>query len=353
MTRGRTAAVTRGRTAAVLGAVAALLAAAVATAQTATLGRTAWGDPDLQGVWDFRTITPMERPRELAGKVVLTAEEAAGYEAEQNRRQNRDLVDPTKGGAIYPPASEGGVVPYNEFWYDRGSSLAEGGRTSLIVDPPDGRIPALVPSAAQQGRTVSVDVAGERPVRFRSGGIGADGPEDRALGERCLIGFNAGPPMIPSAYNNTVQVLQTPDHVVILNEMIHDARIVPLDRRPHLEPAIRQWMGDSRGRWDGDTLVVETTNFTDKTASFNPTIQSAAGTGATLRLVERFTRTGAGTLRYEFTVHDPDTFTRPFTGVIPMTTADGPLFEYACHEGNYGMFNLLSGARVQEEQEAR
>ena len=344
---------TRGRTAAVLGAVAALLAAAVATAQTATLGRTAWGDPDLQGVWDFRTITPMERPRELAGKAVLTAEEAAGYEAEQNRRQNRDLVDPTKGGAIYPPASEGGVVPYNEFWYDRGSSLAEGGRTSLIVDPPDGRIPALVPSAAQQGRTVSVDVAGERPVRFRSGGIGADGPEDRALGERCLIGFNAGPPMIPSAYNNTVQVLQTPDHVVILNEMIHEARIVPLDRRPHLEPAIRQWMGDSRGRWDGDTLVVETTNFTDKTASFNPTIQSAAGTGATLRLVERFTRTGAGTLRYEFTVHDPDTFTRPFTGVIPMTTADGPLFEYACHEGNYGMFNLLSGARVQEEQEAR
>ena len=344
---------TRGRTAAVLGAVAALLAAAVATAQTATPGRTAWGDPDLQGVWDFRTITPMERPRELAGKAVLTAEEAAGYEAEQNRRQNRDLVDPEKGGAIYPPASEGGVVPYNEFWYDRGSSLAEGGRTSLIVEPPDGRIPPLVPGAAQQGRAISIDVPGERPVRFRSGGIGADGPEDRALGERCLIGFNAGPPMVPSAYNNTVQVLQTPDHVIILNEMIHDARIVPLDRRPHLAQSIRQWMGDSRGHWDGDTLVVETTNFTDKTASFNPTIQSAAGTGATLQLVERFTRTAAGTLRYEFTVRDPDTFTRPFTGVIPMTTADGPLFEYACHEGNYGMFNLLSGARAQEGQEAR
>ena len=341
------------RAAAVLGAVMAILAPAASAAQVSPQARTAWGDPDLQGVWDFRTITLMERPLELAGKPVLTAEEAAGYEARENRRQNRDLVDPTKGGAIYPPASEGGVVPYNEFWYDRGSSLAEGGRTSLIVDPPDGRIPPLVPGAAQQGRAVSADVEGQRPVRFRSGGIGADGPEDRALGERCIIGFNAGPPMIPSAYNNTMQVLQTPDHVVILNEMIHDARIVPLDGRAHVAQSIRQWMGDSRGRWEGDTLVVESTNFTDKTASFNPTIQSAAGTGATLHLVERFTRTGAGTLRYEFTVQDPDTFTRPFTGVIPMATGDGPLFEYACHEGNYGMFNVLAGARAQEEQEAR
>ena len=331
-----------------VGAALALIVAAPVAAQPAAAPRTAWGDPDLQGVWDFRTITPMERPLELAGKQVLTEEEAASYEARENRRQNRDLVDPEKGGAIYPPASEGGVVPYNEFWYDRGSSLAEGGRTSLIVDPSDGRLPPLAPGAPRQGRTVSADVAGERPVRFRSGGIGADGPEDRALGERCLLGFNAGPPVIPSAYNNTLQVLQTPDHVVIVNEMIHDARIVPLDGRTHLARSIRQWMGDSRGRWEGDTLVVETTNFTDKTASFNPTIQSAAGTGATLHLVERFTRAGAGALRYEFTVDDPHTFTRPFTGVIPMTTADGPLFEYACHEGNYGMFNLLAGARAEE-----
>ena len=335
-------------------AVLALAAGFVALApaglagQADVPGRTAWGDPDLQGVWDFRTITPMERPLELAGRHLLTAEEAASYEARENQRQNRDLVDPEKGGAIYPPASEGGVVPYNEFWYDRGSSLAEGGRTSLIVDPPDGRIPTLKPGAARQGREVSADIAGERPVRFRSGGIGADGPEDRALGERCLLGFNAGPPVIPSAYNNTLQVLQTPDHVVVVNEMIHDARIVPLDGRTHLAQSIRQWMGDSRGRWEGDTLVIETTNFTDKTSSFNPTIQSAVGTGSTLHLVERFTRIGAGTLRYEFTVDDPHTFTRPFSGVIPMTTADGPLFEYACHEGNYGMFNLLAGARAQE-----
>ena len=329
-------------------AVLALLAAAPGAAQPAAIEHTAWGDPDLQGVWDFRTITPMERPLELAGRQVLTEAEAARYEARENRRQNRDLVDPEKGGAIYPPAAEGGVVPYNEFWYDRGSSLAEGGRTSLIVDPPDGRLPPLVPGAPQQGRTVSADVAGKRPVRFRSGGIGADGPEDRALGERCLLGFNAGPPVIPSAYNNTLQVLQTPQYVVILNEMIHDARIVALDGRMHLAPSIRQWMGDSRGRWEGDTLVIETTNFTDKTSSFNPTIQSAVGTGAALRLVERLARSGADGLRYEFTVDDPHTFTRPFTGVIPMTTADGPLFEYACQEGNYGMFNLLAGARAQE-----
>ena len=349
MTPGRRAARAAGAPVLLAALALAPLAAGARTGAPGPL-RTAWGDPDLQGVWDFRTITPMERPAELAGKALLTAEEAAGFEARENRRQNRDLVDPEQGGAIYPPASEGGVVPYNEFWYDRGSALAAGGRTSLIVDPPDGRLPPLVPGAPRQGRAVSADVAGARPVRFRSGGIGADGPEDRALGERCLLGFNAGPPVIPSAYNNTLQVLQTPDHVVILHEMIHDARIVPLDGRRHLPRSIRQWLGDSRGRWEGDTLVIETTNFTDKTASFNPTIQSAAGTGATLHLVERLTRVDAGTLHYEFTVDDPHTFTRPFTGVIPMTTADGPLFEYACHEGNYGMFNLLAGARVQERR---
>ena len=310
--------------------------------------RTPWGVPDLRGVWDFRTITPMERPRELAEKQVLTVEEAAGFEAEENRRQNRDLVDPSKGGAIYPPETEGGVVPYNEFWYDRGASLVEGRRTSLIVDPSDGRIPALMPAVAQQGRTISMDVEGQRPVRFRSGGIGADGPEDRGLAERCLVGFNAGPPMIPSAYNNNMQLLQTADYVVIVNEMIHDARVVPLDGRPHLASPIRQWMGDSRGSWEGDTLVVETTNFSDKTSSFSPTIQSAVGTGATLRLVERFTRVDPDTLHYEFTVDDPSTFARAFTALLPMKRSEGPLFEYACHEGNYGMFNLLAGARAQE-----
>ena len=311
---------------------------------------TGWGDPDLQGVWDFRTITPMERPTEFFGKRVLTEEEAAGYEAEENRRQNRDLVDPLKGGAIYPPESEGGVVPYNEFWYDRGSSLSEGRRTSLIVEPPNGRIPEVLADVDKQGRAVSADVEGRRPVRFRSGGIGTDGPEDRGLAERCLLGFNVGPPFIPSAYNNNMQLVQTPEHVVILNEMIHDVRIIPLDDRPHLSRSIRQWMGDSRGYWDGDTLVVETTNFTNKTSSFNPTIQSAIGSGLTLRLVERFKLGESDTLYYEFMVDDPITFTQPFRGVIPMKRSAGPIFEYACHEGNYGMFNLLAGVRAQESE---
>ena len=321
---------------------------AVAQLGPSGLPRTSWGDPDLQGVWDFRTITPMQRPRELGEKRILSEEEAAGFEAEENRRQNRDLVDPTKGGAIYPPESEGGVVPYNEFWYDRGTSLAEGRRTSLIVDPSDGRLPSLMSDVAEQGRAVSMDVEGRRPVRFRSGGIGTDGPEDRGLAERCIVGFNAGPPMIPSAYNNNVQLFQTRDHVAIVNEMIHEIRIVPLDGRSHLSPSIRQWMGDSRGRWEGDTLVVESTNFSDKTSSFSPTIQSAVGTGTTLRLVERFTRSDRDTLHYEFTVDDLSTFTSRFTGLLPMKLSDGPLFEYACHEGNYGMFNLLAGARAEE-----
>ena len=189
------------RAAAVLGAVTAILAPAASAAQVSPQAQTAWGDPDLQGVWDFRTITLMERPLELAGKPVLTAEEAAGYEARENRRQNRDLVDPTKGGAIYPPASEGGVVPYNEFWYDRGSSLAEGGRTSLIVDPPMDGFRRSFRARRSRGGLSAPTWRGSGPCGSRSGGIGADGPEDRALGERCIIGFNAGPLMIPSAYN--------------------------------------------------------------------------------------------------------------------------------------------------------
>ncbi len=299
-------------------------------------------------MWDFRTITPLERPRELAGKSVLTSEEAANYEALENRRQNRDLVDPAIGGALYPPESEGGVVPYNEFWYDRGSSLVGDKRTSLIIDPADGRLPALAPGAREQIGSAGEDLPERRPVRYRAGGIGADGPEDRGLGERCLLGFNSGPPMLPSAYNNNVMLFQTPAYVVILNEMVHDARIVPLDGLPHVSDTVRQWMGDARGYWDGETLVVETTNFTEKTPSFNPTITSAVGTGLTLTLTERFRRVDAETLLYEYTVDDPATFGRPFTAAIPMRRSEQPIFEYACHEGNYGMRNMLAGARAGE-----
>ena len=290
---------------------------------------TSWGDPDLQGIWDFRTITPMERPAELAGKAVLTAEEAADFEARENRRLNRDLVDPEVGGAIYPPASEGGVVPYNEFWYDRGNALVEDRRTSLIVDPPDGRIPPLTAEAAARTAARS-EYLRDHP---------ADSWHDRSLGDRCILGFNAGPPMVPSAYNNNVQLLQTPDHVVILNEMVHNARIVPLDGRPH--GTIRQWVGDSRAHWEDTTLVVETRGFGDL-------VGFRGGATANLQVVERFTLVDADRLRYEFTLEDPDTWTRPWTAVVPMKRTPGPMYEYACHEGNYAMDGILGGARAEE-----
>ena len=298
-----------------------------------TAPATPWGDPDLQGIWDFRTITPMERPAELAGKAVLTAEEAADFEARENRRLNRDLVDPEKGGAIYPPESEGGVVPYNEFWYDRGNSLVDDRRTSLIVDPPDGRIPPLTAEAAERTAARSAYLR-DHP---------ADSWHDRSLGDRCIVGFNAGPPMVPSAYNNNVQLLQTPDHVVILNEMVHNARIVPLDGRPH--GTVRQWVGDSRAHWEDTTLVVETRGFGDLVAF-------RGGATASLRVVERFTLVGADSLSYEFTLEDPETWTRPWTAVVPMKRTPGPMFEYACHEGNYAMDGILGGARAEERAAA-
>ena len=298
-----------------------------------TAPATPWGDPDLQGIWDFRTITPMERPAELAGKAILTAEEAADFEARENRRLNRDLVDPEKGGAIYPPESEGGVVPYNEFWYDRGNALVEDRRTSLIVDPPDGRIPPLTAAAAERTAARSAYLR-DHP---------ADSWHDRSLGDRCILGFNAGPPMVPSAYNNNVQLLQTPDHVVILNEMVHNARIVPLDGRPH--GTVRQWVGDSRAHWEDNTLVVETRGFGDL-------VGFRGGATANLRVVERFTLVGADSLSYEFTLEDPETWTRPWTALVPMKRTPGPMFEYACHEGNYAMDGILGGARAEERAAA-
>ena len=303
-----------------------------ATSDSWTPPGTPWGDPDLRGIWDFRTITPLERPSQFAGKQVLTDEEAANFEAQENRRLNRDLVDPKKGGAIYPPESEGGVVPYNEFWYDRGTTLVEDKRASLIVDPPDGRIPPLTAEAEKRA-------AARREYRRDHP---ADSWEDLSLGDRCIVGFNAGPPIVPGAYNNNVQLFQTPDHVVILNEMVHNARIVPLDGRPH--GTVRQWVGDSRGHWEHETLVVETTNLSEKS--------SFRGSSANLHLVERFTRVSPDTIRYEFTVEDPETWTRPWTAAVPMTKTQGPMFEYACHEGNYAMEGILSGARAEERAAA-
>jgi hypothetical protein len=318
----------------------ASLAPAGASAQGASTApeppRLADGRPDLQGVWDFRTITPLQRPRGLGERTALTEEEAAAAEAQAASTQTA-LVE-----------SLGGTVgAYNAFWFDLGTNVVESRQTSLIVDPPDGQLPALVEGATMQFGSLDRDVPGARPVRYRSGGIGLDGPEDRAMGERCLVGFNSGPPMMPSGYNNNMQLFQTSDHVVIVNEMVHDARIVPLDRRAHLD-GIRQLMGNSVGHWEGDTLVVESRNFTDKTSSFDPGATAGMGSGTTLHLTERFTRVDEDTLLYEYTVDDEATFARPFTVALPMRRSEEPIFEYACHEGNYGLLNMLRGARADE-----
>jgi hypothetical protein len=280
--------------------------------------------PDLQGVWNFSTITPLERSAEFAGREFLTEAEAKQFEARIAQQSNRDNRSDNRDADV--------ASAYNEFWWDRGSQLARvngKARTSLIVSPPDGRIPSL--TADGQARAAArAELRREHP---------ADGPEDRSLGERCLL-FNAGPPMLSGPYNNYVQILQTRDHVVFLNEMIHDARIVPLDGRPHLPSSMRSWLGDSRGRWDGNTLVVETTNFSAKT--------NVRGSGEGLRLTERFTRTAPGTLLYEFTVDDPASFTSPWKAALPMSRTDDRIFEYACHEGNYAMTGILRGARSAE-----
>ena len=304
------------------------------------------GAPDLQGVWDFRTLTPLQRPDDRADQAELTAEEAAEIEAAAVQR----AVEADRPSEIRtePLPVGGNVGGYNNFWFDRGAGVVDDRRTSLIVDPPDGRVPEARPGADRQGGDVEDPT---RPVRFRVGGISSDGPEDRGIAERCLLGFNTGPPIVPGGYNQNIQIFQTADHVVILNEMVHDSRIVPLDGRAPLPADLRQWLGSSRGRWEGDTLVVETTNFTANTASFSPSVRSSIGSGETLHLIERFSRLDEDTLLYEYTVDDPVTFTRPFTVALPMKRGSA-MFEYACHEGNYGMQNLLSGARAEELAES-
>ena len=320
--------------------------ASSAAAQTFEPARLPDGRPNLQGVWDFRTLTPLQRPEDQADKV-LTAEEAAEVESQAAAR-TAEANAPSEVRTEPLPVG-GDVGGYNRYWVDQGARVVDDQRTSLIVDPPDGRLPALRSGIELDVLSLGEDLPGVRPVRVRAAGIGADSYEDRGLSERCLLGFNSGPPIVPAGYNQNIQIFQTPDHVVILHEMVHDARIVPLklEGRDPLPDTVRQWMGSSRGHWDGDTLVVETTNFTDKTASFNPSVATAAGSGATLHLTERFRRVAEDTLLYEYTVDDSTTFTRPFTAALPMKRGVA-MFEYACHEGNYGLFNQLSGARVAE-----
>jgi len=283
--------------------------------------KTAWGDPDLQGIWTNATITPLERPAAFAGREFLTEEESAALDQAAQGRYDRRA-----GNTV---ADVDGA--YNQFWWDRGNTVATR-RTSLIVDPPDGRLPAL--TADGQRRAAEVAEAGRRLPR---------GPEDRNLAERCLT---RGAPKLPGGYNNNVHLLQAPGYVAILQEMIHEVRIIPLDGRPHLPPDVQQWMGDSRGHWEGDTLVVETTNYHDDVA-FN-SYNCCPGAGRHLHIVERYRRVSADAVDFRFTVNDPTTFTKPFTIELPMTRTNGPLYEYACHEGNDGMAGILSGARAME-----
>ena len=301
-----------------------LLGTVQASAQTDP-PRTAWGQPDLQGVWDFRSITPMQRPNDLADQEFLTAEEAAELDQAAVERDvqswNREARRTEAGG---------NVGAYNNFWMDRGLKSVGTRRTSLIVYPPNGRMPSMTPSGQERAQARR-DYAREHP---------ADTWGDFSSGVRCILGFNAGPPFTPSAYNNNMQLFQTPDTVVVMTEMVNTSRVIPLNGQPHLDPDVLQWSGDSRGYWEGDTLVVETRNFDPK--------RKWRGTTASTRLVERFTRVDAETLEYTFTVTDPETWTSAWTASVPLVLNPEPMFEYACHEGNYSMPVMLGGARTEE-----
>ena len=270
----------------------------------------ATGQHDLEGVWNYATMTPLERPREFADRAVLDEREARAYEDRTNERQ---------------AATNNTAGPD---WWDPGTRRLTGGRTSLIVDPPDGRIPPMTADASARAAA---------RVQARRGRGPTEGPEDLELNVRCLQWATAGPPMLPGVYNNDVQILQTPDHVALLNEMIHDMRVVPTDGRPHGTAA--RWMGDSRGRWNGATLVIETVGFSDKT--------NFRGSDGNLRLVEQLTRVDTDTIEYRFTVDDSTVWTRPWTAAFPLHRSDGRLFEYACHEGNFRSIEvLLRAARL-------
>lgn len=304
------------------------LSAGIATAQTAkkwTPPRTPDGQPDIQGIWSFATITPMQRPADLAGKEFFTPKEASDYEKKTTETNNKDRRD---GSA---EADVGRA--YNDFWWDPGTKVVKTLRTSLIIDPKDGRMPPLTAAGRER----------QTELRNANRGHDYDGPENRPLPERCLKLQGAGPPITPTAYNNHTQIVQGPGYVALWVEMGHEVRIVPLDSRPRLPDSIQQWNGDSRGHWEGDTLVVETRNFSDKA----PFQQVAT---KNMKLTERFTRMDANTLLYQFTVDDPAVWTKPWTVEIPITKTEGPIFEYACHEGNYGMLGALAGARKEEQE---
>ena len=305
--------------------------------------RTEFGQPDLQGVWNFSSSTPMTRPRQFGTQEFLTAEQ---IEAAVARREAAAAAADAAAARLVtnPEAPDAGDDPggYNDFWFES-AGIGDVVRTSLIVYPEDGQIPAAREGAQVQRGGLGPDIPGTRPVRYVVGGIAKDGPEDRGLSERCIVGFNSGPPFTPSLYNNNVQIFQSKDTAVIMTEMIHDARIVKLGDKPALNDDIRLWSGDSKGWWEGDTLVVETRNFNGMRQTF-----ASRGNNYATVLTEKFTRTSYDNVDYQFTIDDPLTFTDKITAIVPMTKVAGQLYEYACHEGNYGMTNLLRGERVDE-----
>ena len=322
-----------------LAVVLAIAHTASLPAQTSVPGRKGWiaprtpdGKPDLQGIWTNATLTQMERPAAFASKPTLTDSEAAAYE-----KDAANLFKKYDGKAENPIADQfgsGGTGGYNALYVDQGSELARVDgvkRTSLIIDPADGRVPALTPEARQSNAQLA-----RNSNRF-------DSARDRPLAERCLLGFGStsGPPMLPVLYNNNYQIVQTPENVMILVEMVHDARIVRINGT-HAPSSVRQWLGDSIGHWEGDTLVVDTTNFTDQTRF--------RGSSENLHVIERFRRVDQNTILYRATIEDPSTFTKTWTLEYPFKATPGPIYEYACHEGNYSLTDILGGARKAEQE---
>ena len=315
--------------------IACLGLAGIAAGQTSWKpARTPDGQPDLQGIWTNATLTPLQRPVELGNKQFFTEDEAAAFEKQRVEQNDVDRVEGARGEADLARRA------YNNVWFDRGNRVVKSRRTSLIVDPPDGRVPPFTPEAQKRADALRAHLA-QHP---------ADGPEDRYLTERCILFGATGPPMLPEPYNNNYEIVQGPGYVAILSEMNHDVRLIPLDRRPHLADGMAQWKGNSRGRWEGDTLVVDTSSF-----RFNDQSRFGVGylsglTDQNLHVVERLQRMDANTILYQATVDDPTVYTKPWSVEISLSKRNEPIFEYACHEGNYGMFGILSGARAQERK---
>jgi hypothetical protein len=315
-----------------------LAATAVSAAAQNKVPRGADGHPDLSGIWTNASITPFERPRELGSKEIYSEQEAAAYE--RGHQRDVDKRDDIKG------TNADVTLAYNNAWWDPGTKLFKTRRTSVVIDPADGRIPPLTEERRRQLQVI----ADARRKRCEQPGCGlenngqwgpADGPEDRPLMERCLW-FNNVAPMISTAYNNNYEIVQTPDFIGIDVEMVHQMRRITVDGSPHIAGNARFWAGDSRGRWEGDTLVIDTTNFRAETAF--------RGADENLHLIERLTRIDPGTIRYQFTVDNPTAFTKPWTGEVIFVKSEGPLYEYACHEGNEGMSGILAGARAEEKR---